>query len=289
MMDELFRILPSNIHFNVTELCKKTWNQNWEVPEGLISIVGLKNGKKPVFHYGVAGNCRKKFILKKGTSNNGNKFINARLYFEFDRNEIIGKEKYVVANGFNGLLLCIKISKEEFINTFKKTLLEEYNKNDEHTKEVLERMKDRNMFESIEESAQYIANRDYNWLIGRLKYKSKLFNYSGQGYWLLPLKTKMEITPGFVVNDNKIIIDLEDTTLFENYLIYVDTKNSIIRYNGERLCTTGFSVIDEIRKQIDDYTCPWCGGRLKMIKTKKGEFLGCSNYPGCLYRRFLNK
>lgn len=168
-------------------------------------------------------------------------------------------------------------------------LLEGYNNGDEHIIDVLERMKERNMFNSVEESARYIANRDYNWLIGRLKYKAGLFNYSGQGYWLLPLKTKMEITKGFEVNNKELIVDLENTELFKNYLIYVDIKNNVIRYNKNRLCKSGFSFVDEVRKQMHDDICPWCGGKLRLVKTKRGEFLGCSNYPGCLYRRFLKK
>ncbi len=288
-MDELFEILTNNMHFNATELSNKTWNQNWKVPEGFISIIGLKNGKIPVFYYGLTNNCKEDYELKKGVSDNNNKFINARLYFKFNKADIIEKEKYIVANGFNGLLLCINIDKEKFINTFEKMLLEGYESGDEHIKDVLERMKERNAFNSVEESARYIANRDYNWLIGRLKYKAGLFNYSGQGYWLLPLKTKMEITRGLDIRGGEIIIDLENTELFKNYLVYVDVKNNVVRYNKSRLCKSGFSFVDEVRKQMHDDICPWCGGKLRLVKTKRGEFLGCSNYPNCLYRRFLKK
>ena len=70
MSNELFETLTSNIHFNVTEMGRKTWNQNWMVPENLITIVGLKNGKKPVFYYGLTENYRTNFVLKKGTSEN---------------------------------------------------------------------------------------------------------------------------------------------------------------------------------------------------------------------------
>lgn len=288
-MDELFKTLTSNMHFNATELSDKTWNQNWKVPEGFISIIGLKNGKIPVFYYGLTNNCKEDYELKKGVSDNNNKFINARLYFKFSKADIIEKEKYIVANGFNGLLLCININKEKFINTFEKMLLEGYKSGDEHIIDVLERMKERNEFNSVEESARYIANRDYNWLIGRLKYKAGLFNYSGQGYWLLPLKTKMEITRGLNIKGDEIVIDLENTELFKNYLIYVDVKNNVVRYNKSRLCKSGFSFVDEVRKQMHDDICPWCGGKLRLVKTKRGEFLGCSNYPNCLYRRFLKK
>ncbi|MCP4154958.1 MAG: DNA topoisomerase I, partial [bacterium] len=29
--------------------------------------------------------------------------------------------------------------------------------------------------------------------------------------------------------------------------------------------------------------CPLCGGELRKRKGKFGEFMGCSNYPGCKY------
>ncbi|MBW9222397.1 topoisomerase DNA-binding C4 zinc finger domain-containing protein [Methanothermococcus sp. SCGC AD-155-C09] len=286
-MEELFKLLTNDIHFNVTELSSKTWNKNWKVPEGLISIVGLEDGKRPVFYYGVVDNYKEDYLLNKGVSENNNKFVNARMYFKFDRNDVMAKERYVVANGFNGLLLCIKIDKDKFTKTFEKILLEKYNEGEEHIVEVLDKMMDRNMFDSVEESVRYITNRDYNWLIGRLKYKAGLFNYSGQGYWLLPLKTNMKITKGFKLTDNEIIVDLENTELFKNYLIYVDIKDGVIKYNKDRLCKSGFSLVDEIRKQMSDDTCPWCGEKLRLVKTKRGEFLGCSNYPECLYRRFL--
>ncbi|HIQ38753.1 MAG TPA: hypothetical protein EYH53_01960 [Methanothermococcus okinawensis] len=288
-MEELFQLLTRNIHFNVTELSSKTWNQNWRVPEGLISIIGLKHGKNPVFYYGVTANYREEYVINKGISENGNKFINVRVYFKFDREDILEKEKYIVANGFHGLLLCVKIDKDKFVKVAEKLLLQEYRSGDPHIVEVLEKMKDRNVFNSVEESIRYIANRDYNWLIGRLKYKAGLLNYSGEGYWLLPLKTNMEITRGFKVTEKEIVVDLENVELFKNYIVYVDTKSGIVRYNRYRLCKSGFSLVDEIRKQMRDDICPWCGGKLRLIKTKKGEFLGCSNYPQCLYRRFLKK
>ena len=288
-MEELFQLLTKNIHFNVTELSSKTWNQNWRVPEGLISIIGIKNGKNPVFYYGVTGNYKEEYVINKGISENGNKFINVRVYFKFDREDILEKEKYIVANGFHGLLLCVKIDKDKFVSVAEKLLLQEYRDGDPHIVEVLEKMKDRNVFNSVEETIRYIANRDYNWLIGRLKYKAGLLNYSGEGYWLLPLKTGIEITKGLKVTEREILVDLESMELFKNYIVYVDTKSGVVRYNRYKLCKSGFSLVDEIRKQMRDDICPWCGGKLKLIKTKKGEFLGCSNYPGCLYRRFLKK
>jgi len=289
MLDELFSIMTKNIHFNATQLNEKTWNQNWRVPEGLISIIGIKNGKKPVFYYGTTNAYKKEYELKKGISPSGNKFINARVYYKFDRQDIIEKEKYVAANAFNGLLLCIKVDKDEFVNITKRMLLEGYKSGDEHIIKVLEFTRDRNMFDTIEESALFIANRDYNWLIGKIKNATRLLRFSGQGYWLLPLKTKLEITPGFVIRGNELIVNLENVELFRNYLVYVDTKEKIVRYNPNRLCNRGVSLVDEVRKMVNENTCPWCGSKLRIVRTKKGEFLGCTNYPNCLYRRFPNK
>ncbi|MBP2143186.1 ssDNA-binding Zn-finger/Zn-ribbon topoisomerase 1 [Methanococcus voltae] len=288
MGHDLFKELTKNIHFNVTELDKNNFGQDWQVPECLVSMIGIKNGKKPVFYYGITQNYRTSFIIKKGKSENGNNFINARVYLKFDKDSLIEKEKYIVGNGFNGLLLAVKISKPEFIATFKNLLLEDYSKNDIHVKDVLDRIKDRNELKSIEESAEYIANRDYEWLIGRIKYMSKMFNYSGEGFWLLPLKTESEITKGLCHKNDELIIDLENAKLFENYLVYVDVENEVIRYNGDRLCKNKNTLTDELKNRSDD-VCPWCGSALRTIKTKKGEFLGCTDYPKCLYRRYLNK
>lgn len=36
---------------------------------------------------------------------------------------------------------------------------------------------------------------------------------------------------------------------------------------------------------INDMTCPNCGGKLVKRKGKYGEFIGCSNYPKCHYKR----
>ena len=288
-MNKLFKILTGNIHFNATKLDNENFNQNWEVPEALISVIGLKNGKKPVFYYGIKMNCEEKYELIKGTSDNGNKFINARLSFKFDKQKIIENDKYIVANGFDGLLLTINVDKNKFISTFEEIIMEGYNSGDGHIIDVLDRMKERNDLDTVEESAKYIANRDYNWLLGRLKYTAGLFNYSGCGYWLMPLKTKMELTRGLLIKGNEIIINLENTELFKSYILYVDAKINLVRYNVFRLCKKEYSLMDEVKKQMKDDICPWCGEKLRTIKTRKGEFLGCTGYPTCLYRRFSKK
>lgn len=42
---------------------------------------------------------------------------------------------------------------------------------------------------------------------------------------------------------------------------------------------------NEIRKALEEQqyvgTCSSCGGRLRMMRSKNGEFIGCSNYPQC--------
>lgn len=41
------------------------------------------------------------------------------------------------------------------------------------------------------------------------------------------------------------------------------------------------AVIETIRKKRELGECPECGGTLKVIKTGKSQFVGCSNYPDC--------
>ncbi len=285
ILDNLFNILSKDLHFNVSKLSKENFNQNWKVPEGFISIIGLENAKKPVFYFGLTDNYKEYSGFKKIKSVKGQNLIFFRIFYLFNRKDLLEKEKYVVANAFNGLLLAIKIDKDYFINRAIEVLTEHYEK-DDFVKKAIEHVMEENMLEDIEEAIKYIANRDYNWLIGRIKYYAKTFQYSGEGYYLIPLKTNLEITPGLIVDKDNVIIDLENCQLFQHYLIYVDTKNNKIIYNKERLCTKKPALIDI---KIDENTCPWCGAKLRIVKSKKGEFLGCPNYPKCLYRRFPKK
>jgi ssDNA-binding Zn-finger/Zn-ribbon topoisomerase 1 len=287
VLNELFEILSKDLHFNATKLNSETFQQNWKVPEGFISIIGLENAKMPVFYYGITNSYKKEFEIKKVLSPKGQKQIFARIYYIFDRRDIIEKEKYVVANAFNGLLLLIKFDKAEFIEKAIEMLTKGYEE-DDYIKEVLNNIKDKNMFDDIDETIRFVANRDYNWLIGRIKYNMGILEYSGQGYYLLPIKTNMQITPGLKIDNGRVIIDLENSYLFKNYIVYVDTINNKIIYNRERLCNKTPAIL-EIMSNIDENTCPWCGAKLRVIKTKKGEFLGCTNYPNCLYRRFPKK
>ncbi|WP_423792279.1 topoisomerase DNA-binding C4 zinc finger domain-containing protein [Methanocaldococcus indicus] len=284
-MDELFNLLSKDIHFNVTKLNNENYNQNWKVPEGFISIIGLENAKKPVFYYGLTDSYKEKTGFKKIKSVKGEKLLFFRVYYVFDRKDLLDKEKYVVANAFNGLLLAIKIDKDDFINKAIDTLTKAYEE-DEFVRESIEYIKESHMFDNIEEAIKFMANRDYNWLIGRIKYYAKTFQYSGEGYYLLPLKTNLEITEGLIVDNDKVIVDLENCQLFQHYILYIDTKNNKIIYNRERLCTKIPKILN-IKVKEDE--CPWCGAKLRVVKTKKGEFLGCSNYPKCLYRRFPKK
>ncbi|WP_456375019.1 topoisomerase DNA-binding C4 zinc finger domain-containing protein, partial [Methanocaldococcus sp.] len=87
------------------------------------------------------------------------------------------------------------------------------------------------------------------------------------------------------IENGKVIIDLENSHLFKNFIVYVDTINNKIIFNKQRLCNKTSTIL-EIMSKIDDNTCPWCGAKLRVVKIKKGEFLGCTNYPKCLYRRF---
>ncbi|QHW38377.1 restriction endonuclease [Staphylococcus ursi] len=43
-----------------------------------------------------------------------------------------------------------------------------------------------------------------------------------------------------------------------------------------------------VTKNIDNRHCPKCGGKMKMRKNKLGNsFVGCSNYPNCMYTESL--
>ncbi|CAB3287875.1 DNA topoisomerase type IA zn finger domain-containing protein [Methanocaldococcus lauensis] len=287
VLTELFNILSKDLHFNVTKLDSKTYEQNWKVPEGFISIIGLENAKMPVFYYGLTDSYKEEYKLKKVVTPKGQKQVFARLYYIFDRRDIIEKEKYVVANAFNGLLLLIKFDKNEFIEKAIEMLTRGYEE-DDFIKEVINKVKEKNMFDSVEETIRFMANRDYNWIIGKIKYNVGSLEYSGQGFYLLPIKTNMQITPGLKIENGKVIIDLENSHLFKNFIVYVDTINNKIIFNKQRLCNKTPAIL-EIMSKIDDNTCPWCGAKLRVVKTKKGEFLGCTNYPKCLYRRFPKK
>jgi ssDNA-binding Zn-finger/Zn-ribbon topoisomerase 1 len=35
--------------------------------------------------------------------------------------------------------------------------------------------------------------------------------------------------------------------------------------------------------------CPKCGGKMHLIKGKRGDFLGCNNYPSCKGNRSLDR
>lgn len=217
VLNELFEILSKDLHFNATKLNSETYEQNWKVPEGFISIIGIENAKMPVFYYGITNSYKKEFEIKKVISPKGQKQIFARIYYIFDRRDIIEKEKYVVANAFNGLLLLIKFDKTEFIEKAIEMLTKGYEE-DNFIKEVLNNIKEKNMFDNIDETIRFVANRDYNWLIGRIKYNMGILEYSGQGYYLIPIKTNMQITPGIKINNGRVIIDLETLTCLKTSL-----------------------------------------------------------------------
>ena len=70
VLNELFEILSKDLHFNATKLNSETYEQNWKVPEGFISIIGLENAKMPVFYYGITNSYKKEFEIKSGDSIN---------------------------------------------------------------------------------------------------------------------------------------------------------------------------------------------------------------------------
>ena len=84
VINELFEMLSKDLHFNATKLNSETYEQNWKVPEGLISIIGLENAKMPVFYYGITNSYEKEFEIKKIITPKGQKQIFARIYYIFD-------------------------------------------------------------------------------------------------------------------------------------------------------------------------------------------------------------
>lgn len=54
------------------------------------------------------------------------------------------------------------------------------------------------------------------------------------------------------------------------------------RENEKKIGAGLIKAIDETRRKKRELgTCDECGGTLKVIKTKNGQFVGCSNYPDC--------
>ncbi len=47
--------------------------------------------------------------------------------------------------------------------------------------------------------------------------------------------------------------------------------------------------IRDIRAAQESDTCPWCGGKLVTRRGKYGEFLGCSSYPRCKFKRNITR
>lgn len=43
--------------------------------------------------------------------------------------------------------------------------------------------------------------------------------------------------------------------------------------------------VGKSNKTDNDDICPKCGGRLVKRKGKYGDFIGCSNYPKCHYKK----
>ena len=82
----------------------------------------------------------------------------------------------------------------------------------------------------------------------------------------------------------------------------LDTKNKLLKDKQTlaialKLEEKRIKISDEEHKEniakrnkcIDDGICPDCGGKLILKNGKYGEFLGCSNYPRCKFRKNVSE
>ena len=103
----------------------------------------------------------------------------------------------------------------------------------------------------------------------------------------------------------KLKIDIQSTVLYDNQLsTFIKSKENILSYadidniyktimenaitNEEAIKNHNYNVKHYIqyKDSISNIgKCPRCGSNLKRRKGKRGEFLGCSNYPKCMYTK----
>lgn len=68
-----------------------------------------------------------------------------------------------------------------------------------------------------------------------------------------------------------------------DHIIPISKGGKTVMSNLQTLCEQ--CNIGKSNKTDDDDICPKCGGRLVKRKGKYGEFIGCSNYPKCHYKK----
>ena len=97
----------------------------------------------------------------------------------------------------------------------------------------------------------------------------------------LNVKHDGELTRGYDINEkimsysNEIIdnvFELKDKIAVNN-IVDKDKRKEHIK------------MINNIKKEYDQDTCPKCGSKLVERTSKYGKFIGCSNYPKCKYTR----
>ena len=71
--------------------------------------------------------------------------------------------------------------------------------------------------------------------------------------------------------------------LHVDHIIPVSKGGKTVMSNLQTLCEQ--CNIGKSNKTDNDDICPKCGGRLVKRKGKYGEFIGCSNYPKCHYKK----
>lgn len=117
-----------------------------------------------------------------------------------------------------------------------------------------------------------------------------------QGANLIPTPSGIAVASSLekhaeMITDSKMTAhlerDMDDIAKGENTLGDVvresqDMLSDVIETMGRNKEEIGKEIRNALEEQQYVGTCPECGGRLRMMRSRKGsEFIGCSNYPEC--------
>lgn len=92
------------------------------------------------------------------------------------------------------------------------------------------------------------------------------------------------------ITENKMTAHLEkdmeeitdgETSLAEVVSESQDMLSDIIDVMEHNKAEIGKDIRDALKKQVFMGTCPTCGGELHVRRSKRGEFISCTNYPKC--------
>ena len=69
----------------------------------------------------------------------------------------------------------------------------------------------------------------------------------------------------------------------KNKDLYSEIEKQLLKYITEEEITAGIEKNDYNKKAL----CPECNHFLRVVKTSKNNFIGCSNFPKCKYTASL--